>query len=228
MRIDYRGHACVKLTSRTGEELLLDPFEPEGFDGRMRYGPIEDRPDYVATTHDHADHAAVGSVPGCPEILPSDPEVNAGAFRIRRVEFDHDEYDGRRFGGSVDVLVIEVDEKTVVHGADIGQSPPPSIDPILRHPDIFLVPVGGLYTIGAGQAVEWCVRLAPGCVVPIHYKTDRCDLPIDGPETFLQFVASNQSGSADGDADVATIRAEGFGFDVAPLTPSVHRSESLR
>jgi L-ascorbate metabolism protein UlaG (beta-lactamase superfamily) len=191
MRIDVLGHACVTLTAQSGQKLLIDPYQPGGFGGRMRYPPIEVSPDYVATTHDHADHAAIDAVPGDPEELSGARDVSAGPFRIRRFEFDHDEYDGRRFGGSVDVLRIEADGRSVVHGADIGQSPPPSVDPPLRGSDLFMVPVGGLYTIGAGQAVEWCARLAPRRVMPIHFKTEQCDLPIDGPETFLHLVASH-------------------------------------
>jgi L-ascorbate metabolism protein UlaG (beta-lactamase superfamily) len=198
MRVELLGHACVTLTTESGQQLLIDPYEPGGFDGQMRYPPIEASPDFVATTHDHADHAATDAVPGEPEVLDEARDVEAGPFRVRRFEFDHDEYDGRRFGGSVDVLLVEADGQRIVHGADIGQSPPPSVDPVLRRSDLFLVPVGGLYTIGAGQAVEWCARLAPRRVMPIHFKTEQCDLPIDGPETFLHLIASHPMNAFEG------------------------------
>ena len=52
--------------------------------------------------------------------------------------------------------------------------------------DILLIPVGGYFTIDAEVASQICGRLAPRVVIPMHYKTDKCFLPIADADEFLQ------------------------------------------
>lgn len=179
MRITYYGHACCALTSASGASLLIDPYEPGGFSGVMRYREI--RRNFIAgvATHDHLDHHGFEFVTPVPPIV-IDGEV--GPFVIRRLTLDHDEFGGRTRGGRSDALMIEVDEWVIVHLGDVGQSPP---DLPITSCDVALVPIGGNFTIGAFQAWEWICRLGPRCAVPVHYATRDCDLPIRGLETFL-------------------------------------------
>lgn len=188
MQVRYLGHAAVVLTAGGGETLLIDPYEPGGFDGRMAYGPIPLEPDAVVCTHQHADHSSLESVPGTPFVIDEDGEF--GPFSVHRHAFAHDEYEGRRFGGQVDVLEIRVDGYSLVHGADIGESPGAELPDGLKRADVAFVPVGGLYTVGAAQAWEWCRRLTPRLICPIHYATARCRLPLGSLESFLAHVPS--------------------------------------
>jgi L-ascorbate metabolism protein UlaG (beta-lactamase superfamily) len=50
--------------------------------------------------------------------------------------------------------------------------------------DVLLVPVGGTFTIDAGQAAETVAALRPRIAVPMHYKTDYINFPITGLEDF--------------------------------------------
>lgn len=175
MLLDLLGHACVSLTDGRGTCLLIDPYESGEFDGRLRYEPIDVEPDYVVSSHAHADHAAFDAVPGTFQIVDSG---RAGSFEIGRVKAFHDEYGGRRRGGSIDILKITVDEQVIVHLSDVGHSPITSVCAQLGQPDILLVPVGGFFTIGAAQAWEWIERLNPRCAIPVHQRTPACELQI--------------------------------------------------
>ena len=52
--------------------------------------------------------------------------------------------------------------------------------------DLLLIPVGGHFTIDAAGATEVCNRLNPRVVIPMHYKTAKCDFPIVDAEGFLR------------------------------------------
>lgn len=181
MRIHFFGHAACAITASSGASLLIDPYLPGAFDGRFKYPRIVG--DFVATTctHDHIDHNATHLIDA--------PRIDAGEvgpFAISRFALSHDEFGGTKRGGSSDSLIVRVDGMSVVHLGDCGQSPEGHTP--LHHCDVLLVPVGGYFTIGAFQAVEWWKRLQPRVCIPIHYRTPQCDLPIRGLETFLALV----------------------------------------
>lgn len=176
MEARFYGHAAVMLTGEEGTSLLIDPYNPGGFDGAIAYPPIEDEPDAVVCSHDHLDHCAVDDLVNDPVRLEGDARF--GPFEVRRHSAYHDEYGGRRRGGAVDILEIRVDGLCLVHLSDVGHSPSPDLVESLAGCDVVFLPVGGYYTIGAAQGFEWWRRLAPRRVVPVHYGTDRCGLPI--------------------------------------------------
>ncbi len=52
--------------------------------------------------------------------------------------------------------------------------------------DVLLVPVGGFYTIDAKEATQTMNDLASLVTIPMHYKTEKCNLPIAGVEEFTK------------------------------------------
>lgn len=183
--LTYYGHGCLGLASEDGTQLIVDPFESGGLRGKIQYEPLPDPADYVVCTHAHDDHSAIDAIPGSRPIVVD--RGKAGPFHVARDPFDHDEYGGERFGGRVDMVRIEVEGRTVVHASDIGQSPGPALPDRLRGADVLAVPVGGFFTAGAAQAWEWCRRLAPQVVVPVHYGTPSCELPLHPIAPFLGY-----------------------------------------
>ena len=51
--------------------------------------------------------------------------------------------------------------------------------------DILFAPVGGFFTIAASVASQVCDQLKPKVIIPMHFKTPKCDYPIAGVEDFL-------------------------------------------
>ena len=52
--------------------------------------------------------------------------------------------------------------------------------------DVLLSPVGGFFTIDAPVATQICEGLKPKVVIPMHFKTAKCDFPIADVEDFLK------------------------------------------
>ncbi|TXD39078.1 MBL fold metallo-hydrolase [Lujinxingia vulgaris] len=182
--LTWYGHACFGL--RCGDRsLLIDPYRPGGFGGKMALPPIEDAFDAVVVTHEHDDHAALDAL-----IHPA-PRVEVGEvgpFRISRTRVYHDEYRGVRRGGTSDILSVEVASRRLVHLGDVGHSPRPlDLKALSAGPriDVLIVPVGGFFTIGAAQAWEWCRALSPRVIVPAHGADPRVGLNLRPTAHFL-------------------------------------------
>jgi len=182
IHIRFLGHACLLLTAPDQTTLLIDPYNPGGFGGKMGYGPIPYLADFVVCTHDHVDHCAINDLPTPhPQTIHDGP---AGEFQIDRFQAAHDEYEGRRRGGMVDILRIKTGRLTMVHLSDVGHSPSGELLDAIGPVDLLFVPVGGYFTIGAAQAREWCQRTGARLIFPIHYRTTRCTLPLLPLQTF--------------------------------------------
>ncbi len=191
-RLRLWGHAAVTVQAAGGETLLVDPFAHGSLGGTLQYPAIDAKHDWVIATHEHADHSAFSAVAG--ERVGRNAD-EAGPFRFLRTPVPHDEYGGRRFGGSVDLLEIQVDGYRILHLSDVGASP--RSDWIARHRgvDIALAPVGGFYTIGAAQAEEWVRLLGARTAIPIHHATPWCTLPLRKRDLFLARFVEYSAGA---------------------------------
>lgn len=217
MEARFLGHAAVLLTSEDGTTLLIDPYNPGGFGGRMNYRPIPYRADAVVCSHDHLDHCAVNHLGNSPHLINEDDE-GYGPFEVIRHAAFHDEYGGRRRGGVVDVLEIRVDGLKLVHLADVGHSPSAALVEPLRGADVLFVPVGGFFTIGAAQAHEWKRRLAPRRCVPVHYRTERCTLTLRPRQVFEAYAGCGGASEPDSCVEVRS-RMISFDNSVVLLNP---------
>ena len=63
---------------------------------------------------------------------------------------------------------------------------------ILKGADIWLIPIGGTYTIDAKQAKEYIEKLQPKCVIPMHYLPNDGRLDIASAETFLNLFQEKE------------------------------------
>jgi len=99
-----------------------------------------------------------------------------------------------------------------VHASDVGQSPSADVIERLEGPDVMLVPCGGFYTIGAAQAWEWVRRLRPRMIVPIHYKTRWCHLPLMDETVFRGYASA--SGRMDARSEVIEVPGLAGALDV--------------
>jgi L-ascorbate metabolism protein UlaG (beta-lactamase superfamily) len=51
--------------------------------------------------------------------------------------------------------------------------------------DVLMIPVGGFFTIDAKVATEVMSSLKPRLVIPMHFKTQKCEFPITTADDFL-------------------------------------------
>jgi len=208
MKITYFAHACFGLEG-AGLRVLLDPYEPMGFGGRMRYTPIPGTWDVVVVSHEHADHAHVAPSFGTPDVLRG-PSTARG-LDLRTLTAPHG-----NAGGTVDATTrvgrLLLEDLAVVHPGDLAGPLDETTAAVLRPVDVLFVPVGGHFTAGPGEALEFIAQIAPRVAIPMHYKTPHADLAIGPLEDFLRDVPYPMrrlsAGTIDLDRDSLPARTE--------------------
>ena len=180
MKLKWLGHSAFVITSDTGVKIITDPYAT---DDRLNYGEIKESADIVTVSHDHSDHNNVSAVRGNPEIVRGVTEIKG--IKFRGIPTYHDEAKGQQRGKNT-IFCFEVDGTKVCHLGDLGHTLGDKQIAELGEVDILLIPVGGFYTINATTASQICDQLKPRVIIPMHYKTNKCGLPISGVDEFLQ------------------------------------------
>ncbi len=180
LKIKWLGHASFMITSSTGVKIITDPYATSS---RLTYGEIEESADIVTVSHEHRDHNNIAAVGGNPEVVKGTAEVKG--IKFKGIPTYHDESQGKERGNNT-VICFDVDGLKVCHLGDLGHLLSDKQVVEIGKVDILLIPVGGNYTIDAKVASQTCDQLKPSVIMPMHYKTDKCDLPIAGVDEFLQ------------------------------------------
>ena len=185
MKIDFLAHASFMLTRADGTKILLDPYESNSFSGRVGYAAIEEEPDIVVITHDHKDHSHTETLGGNFQVIRHADNIDG--LKVTSVPVFHDQEQGTRFGGVIDMKVLEFDGWRICHCGDIGETLDDAAKvAALQDLDILIIPVGGYYTVDAELAEIVTRKLAPTYVIPCHYKTMSCGFDIAPREPFLE------------------------------------------
>ena len=205
MKIKYLGHATFIITSDTGKKIITDPYETGG---EFSYGEIQESADIVLVSHDHSDHSNVSAVGGNPKLVRGAVTTEIKGIEFKGIATYHDDAGGRLRGKNA-IFCFEVDGIKVCHLGDLGHQLSAQQVVELGKVDILLIPVGGFYTIDAKAASQVCDKLTPKVIIPMHYKTDKCGLPIASVDEFLR-----------GKKDVSRLDASEAEFKQAELPAS--------
>jgi len=183
MEITWYGHACFRIVTDKGIRIVTDPYDP-GFGG-LSYGSIPDEADIVTVSHDHGDHNHVDGVPGKPIVVKGAGRHEAKDITFSGVATYHDESGGSERGKNT-IFTFDANGLIICHCGDLGHvltvGEAQSVGPV----DVLLIPVGGFYTIGPKEADEVISQLSPKLVIPMHFKTPKCDFPIAPVDEFLE------------------------------------------
>ncbi|MEE8598128.1 MAG: MBL fold metallo-hydrolase [Dehalococcoidales bacterium] len=182
MRIKYLGHASFVITSDSGVKIITDPYETGG---ALGYGKIEESADIVVVSHDHFDHNNVAAVRGNPKLVRGAVTTEIKGIEFKGIPSYHDDAGGRQRGKNT-VFCFEVDGIRVCHLGDLGHQLSAQQVAELGKVDILLIPMSGSVTIDAKVAGQVGDKLIPRVIIPMHYKTDKCALPIAGVDEFLR------------------------------------------
>lgn len=185
MKIKWLGHSCFLVTAQDGTKIITDPYEAGGYGGAVGYGKINETADIVTVSHDHADHNAVGQVPGKPSVVKGEGSHRTGGFNFRGHAVSHDGKGGDERGKNV-IYTFEVDGVHLCHLGDLGHPLTDAQLGDLGAVDVLFIPVGGFFTIDSAQAGRICQQLSPKVVIPMHYKTPKCGFPIAPVDDFLK------------------------------------------
>ena len=180
MKIKWLGHAAFLITADDGTKIITDPYETgEAF----KYGEITESADIVTISHDHGDHNNAAAVKGNPQVVRDTAEVKG--ISIKAVATAHDDKGGSERGKNM-VFCFHVDGLRVVHLGDLGHLLTDNQVVEIGKTHVLLVPVGGFFTIDARTAGEVCDQVRTRVIIPMHYKNDKCALPIGGVDEFIK------------------------------------------
>lgn len=186
MKIKYFGHSAFKITQeKHGVRVITDPYEPNSYDGAIRYSEIEDEAEVVTISHNHPDHNNFIGITSKPEVMKVIGRVEKGGITLNGIETFHDTAKGANRGRNI-VFTITADDITVCHLGDLGHPLTEEQIKKIGRIDILLIPVGGSFTIDKDAIDSVINSLKPKIIIPMHYKTDKCGLSIAGVDAFLK------------------------------------------
>jgi L-ascorbate metabolism protein UlaG (beta-lactamase superfamily) len=179
MKIKWLGHSSFLITSEEGLKIVTDPYSTGG---GINYAEIKESADIVTISHEHGDHNNAIAVSGNPEVITKSQKVKGIEFK--GILSYHDNAKGKQRGTNT-ILCFAIDGINICRLGDLGHQldnrQVTEIGPV----DILLIPVGGYFTIDAKTASQVADKLKPRVIIPMHYKTDKCDYPIAKVSDFL-------------------------------------------
>ncbi len=164
MRIKWFGQSCFMITSESGVTIITDPF------GKLPYRLPDVQPDIVTVSHNHMDHNNTKALKGNFKVFKEPAETEMQGVTIRGVETCHDNAGGKKRGKNI-VFILTVDGIAICHLGDLGHILADDQIRGIGEVDILLLPVGGRFTIGAGDAATVKAQLQPVITIPMHYRT---------------------------------------------------------
>lgn len=179
MNLKWLGHSCFLLTSESGVRILMDPCAPKtGY----TIAPVE--ADAVTASHDHYDHNYFDAALGDPVRITEPGVHEVKGVRITGIPTWHDKERGAKRGRNI-MFLVEMDGIRLLHAGDLGHLPDEAAVRAVGQVDVLLAPIGGVYTIDGTEAKELARLLHPKVFVPMHYKTERLSIELDGLSPFL-------------------------------------------
>ena len=176
--VQWFEHAFFLISDNT--RVAIDPFKDlEGYPNPSVSAEV------VLVTHGHFDHSKVEIVQGKPQIVKGNGKKSAKGIEFTGVKTYHDEQKGSQRGENT-IFTFELGGIKFAHCGDLGHILSQDQLRELGKVEVLMIPVGGYYTIDAKAANRICQQIKPKVIIPMHYKTAKCSLPIAEVDEFLQ------------------------------------------
>ena len=185
MQIIWKGQSCFQiLSSQTKNHqirIVIDPFDEST---GLRLSKME--ADLVLVTHEHKDHSNVKGIGGSPFVISGPGEYEIKDVFVQGIPSFHDAVSGKERGTNT-IYTIEAEDIRICHLGDLGQKELTS-DQIekIGEIDILMIPVGGVYTISAKEAVKIMSQIEPSITLPMHYQLPKLKIKLEGLDKFLK------------------------------------------
>lgn len=185
MKIVWLGHSSFKVILESGEVIVFDPYD-------STYGckPKPQTADFVLSSHDHRDHNCTANIRGEYTLVNNPGEYSFGDVKIKGYETFHDKSGGKERGLNT-VFKLSVEGMHLMHLGDLGEVPKNAFLKSLGKVDILFIPVGGVYTIDAAEALSVMDAVSPNIIIPMHYLTEAVNLRLDPLSKFLETIDGN-------------------------------------
>ena len=177
IRIRWHGHACFEISNE--KNIVIDPHDGIS----IGIPPPKTKADLILITHEHYDHNKARAVEKEGSIIVKESKKIDG-IEIESIPAYHDKFGGTR-RGEINIFKINFEGIKFCHLGDLGHIPEEEIIRRIGEIDILFIPVGGVFTIDAKEAVELCKKIDAKIIIPMHYKIEGLSLMIDGIEPFI-------------------------------------------
>ena len=198
IKITWLGHACFLIQTPGGKKVIIDPFitpNPVTPADKKKIDLL----DVMLCTHGHSDHISDAvdlakkhnpkvagmyefcswiQKKGAKQIAPMNKggTQQVGDIKVSMVTANHSNTidDGGQSisGGDPCGFVVEFDNGLkIYHAGDTNVFGDMAIIHDLYAPDLAMLPIGDLFTMGPKEAVYACRLLKPKAVIPMHYGT---------------------------------------------------------
>ncbi|MDP8221252.1 MAG: MBL fold metallo-hydrolase [Candidatus Stygibacter frigidus] len=178
--IKWFGHSFWKITTDK-ISIVIDPFTDIGYNM-----DIDVSADVLLSSHDHFDHNNIDLIKGNPLILKEAGKFEHGNSKFELIQVWHDKKNGKQRGKNL-LMKFTVGGKTFLHCGDLGHMPSPEIIGTLKNIDVLLLPVGGIFTIDAQEAIELVKIIKPKIIFPMHYDTPALNFDLAPVDDFLKY-----------------------------------------
>lgn len=165
MKIKWFGQSCFMITSQSGIKVLTDPYKK-----MLGYKLPEMEADIVSTSHNHSDHNNINIVKSSFIHINEPGNFLEHGIEIKGVQTFHDKTSGSKRGKNT-IYNFKIDNINICHCGDLGHLLNSEQIEKIGNVDILLLPVGGLATLNAVDAVQVMKQLNPTIVIPMHYRT---------------------------------------------------------
>ncbi len=198
VKIKYYGHSAFKFTSPEGKVVLIDPWLTNPIAPKGALDEL-DRVDLILVTHGHGDHigdtvqiakkfdapvAAIFEITvwlsqqGVSNTIGmnKDGTIEVAGIKATMVDATHsssiDTGNGFIPGGEAAGFIVEFENGfKVYHAGDTGFTGVMPIIGDFYKPDLFLVPIGSVFTLSPESAAYAVKLVKPRWVIPMHFDT---------------------------------------------------------
>jgi L-ascorbate metabolism protein UlaG (beta-lactamase superfamily) len=179
MEIIWYGLSCFRLAERGLAAVVTDPYHAS----QAGYSPLELNANIVTISHDSPGHNCLDAIRGNPYIVTGPGEYEIGGVFITGIQTG--EHKGAEDSRNT-LYMFEFNTLTVAHLGNVNRVPTQSEIEAMGQVNIALIPVGGENSLNAARAAEVVSLLEPNIVIPMHYATPGCLVPLDGLSKFLK------------------------------------------
>ncbi|HEU0011841.1 MAG TPA: MBL fold metallo-hydrolase [Verrucomicrobiae bacterium] len=220
--VEYIAHACFRVTTTAGKQVLLDPYASRvwlGYDF-----PPNLHADAVLISHPHYDHdggEAMGRKVPWPEktlVLRTPGTNRIGDVTVVGFAGKHADPWGKEFGQINTIWLLEVEGLRIVHLGDNGPLRDDTIGQLGRV-DLLMMPIDSQFHILKAEEIAAIrKRVSPSVLVPMHYRHDDLE-PVAGSPEALGGI----EGWAKGETNVRYLETHthDFSADTLPKKPEV-------
>jgi len=187
MTITWYGHSCFKISNQGGHlTIITDPF-----DKKIGLTPPRGNAHIITVSHDHFDHNNTKAISGEPFIIDTPGEYEVEGIRVLGVSGYHDKKEGEERGLNT-MYLMKVDDIRICHLGDMGQEKLTDKQlELIGDVDVLMIPVDGVYTINAKEAVKIIKQIEPNIIIPMHYKLPGLTEKLADVKDFLKEMGLN-------------------------------------